>query len=186
MSNLSILHNIAKAHEKIVAIAAAEALRFYKQRFVEQNFVDNSTQTWKPTKGRKALSKTGTLKRSVRIINIANSSTNTTIKIGTSEKYAQIHNQGGKITITPKMRKFFWAKFAELSGAQSKDKKGRTRNNNRNRTISEQAQLFKALALTKKKTITIAKRQFIGHSAQLEKQLNRLIQAKLSQIISQS
>ena len=27
--------------------------------------------------------------------------------------YAAIHNEGGKITVTGKMKKFFWAKFKE-------------------------------------------------------------------------
>ena len=35
------------------------------------------------------------------------------VGIANHNHYAKIHNEGGKILITPKMRRFFWAKFKE-------------------------------------------------------------------------
>lgn len=59
--------------------------------------------------------------------------------------YAALHNEGGVIKVTQKMKKFFWAKYIEAG------KKG------------IQAEQFKALALKKVgDTIAIEQRQFIG------------------------
>lgn len=33
--------------------------------------------------------------------------------------YAAIHNEGGTITVTTKMQRFFWAKYYEASGGQT-------------------------------------------------------------------
>lgn len=35
------------------------------------------------------------------------------VRFSSSVPYAAIHNEGGKITVTGKMKKFFWAKFKE-------------------------------------------------------------------------
>lgn len=35
------------------------------------------------------------------------------VRFKSSEPYTAVHNEGGKITVTPKMKKFFWAKFKE-------------------------------------------------------------------------
>ena len=35
------------------------------------------------------------------------------VRFKSSEPYTALHNEGGKITVTAKMKKFFWAKFKE-------------------------------------------------------------------------
>lgn len=35
------------------------------------------------------------------------------VRFKSSEPYTAVHNEGGKITVTAKMKKFFWAKFKE-------------------------------------------------------------------------
>lgn len=39
------------------------------------------------------------------------------VRFTSSEPYTALHNEGGKITVTGKMKKFFWAKFKETGEA---------------------------------------------------------------------
>lgn len=72
--------------------------------------------------------------------------------------YARIHNEGGSITVpvTPKMRKYAWAMSYTDKGRKDK---------------------WKAIALTKKSEfkITIPKRQYLGWSKTLEKNIIKAI-----------
>ncbi|MBY0244052.1 MAG: phage virion morphogenesis protein [Sphingobacteriaceae bacterium] len=175
------INQIAKAYDRIVSRAGAEGVQFFKQRFTEQNWVDNSTQTWKRSRrpDKRALIGTGVLRRSIRVV----SKSDTRIVIGTDAKYAKIHNEGGKIPITPQMRKYFWAKYYELKGDVSEDKKGRERKNKRNRNLNKQANTFKAMALTKKDSLRIPKRQFMGASAMLNKRIERILHSELQKAL---
>lgn len=67
--------------------------------------------------------------------------------------YAQIHNEGGTIPVTPPMKKYFWAKYYEADEAG----------------LEDVAELWKACALAKE--ITIPQRQFIGNSPELDKKI---------------
>lgn len=39
------------------------------------------------------------------------------VRFSSSLPYTAVHNEGGSITVTPKMKKFFWAKFKETGEA---------------------------------------------------------------------
>ncbi|SFF31970.1 phage virion morphogenesis protein [Thermoflexibacter ruber] len=54
--------------------------------------------------GRGLLIKSGKLRRSIRVASISAD----TVTIAAKEPYAQIHNEGGQIDISPKMRRFFF------------------------------------------------------------------------------
>lgn len=73
--------------------------------------------------------------------------------------YANIHNQGGRIPITTKMRGFFWAKFKE-----TKDP------------------IWRAFALTKKPHIDIPQRQFTGISEYTDQAFDQLVEQTLAQL----
>lgn len=77
--------------------------------------------------------------------------------------YAAIHNSGGKIPVTPKMRKFFWRRYYETSGRMTKLKSGKVSGSKRNVKLSTEAQFYKNMALTKKTHINIPQRQFVGN-----------------------
>lgn len=138
---LKEINNIAKAYDRIISRSGAEAVRFFKRRFDEQNWVDDSTQAWKPRKqerqrkGRKlrgsgkTLIQTGTLRRSIRVV----SKSDTRIIIGTDVPYARIHNEGG------------------MAGRGLKTR--------------------------------IPKRQFMGKSAYLERQIARIMHAEIRNAI---
>ena len=57
------------------------------------------------------LQESGTLRKSIRT-NIRGRS----LVFSSSVPYASIHNEGGTITITRKMQRFFWAKYYENGG----------------------------------------------------------------------
>ena len=73
--------------------------------------------------------------------------------------YANIHNEGGRIPITPKMRAFFWARYKE-----AKDP------------------IYKACALTKKTHIDIPQRQFAGVSQYTDEAFDKVAQQILPQL----
>jgi phage virion morphogenesis protein len=113
------------------------------RRSIMKNFAQGGRpDKWKQSK-RAAAGNGQTLKQSGRLHNsITYAITGRKVTWGTNKIYAAIHNFGGKIKprVTPKMRKFFWAKYFE-----TEDEK------------------WKYLALTVKKrlTINIQKRQYM-------------------------
>ncbi len=76
--------------------------------------------------------------------------------------YAAIHNNGGKIRITPRMRKFFWAMYYKNAGKMTTLKSGNDSKSQRNVTLSAEAQFYKSMALTKKGSFVIPRRRIIG------------------------
>lgn len=77
--------------------------------------------------------------------------------------YASIHNEGGEIAVTAKMKRFFWAMFYKSSEAVSKTKLGADRQNARNERLNAEAAKWRALALMPiGKIIKIPERRFIG------------------------
>jgi phage gpG-like protein len=83
--------------------------------------------------------------------------------------YMALHNEGGEITVTPKMLKFFWAMYYKASNAVTKTKKGKVSNTQRNRKLTTESAIWKNLALMKVGSkIKIPKRQFIGNHPQVD------------------
>jgi phage gpG-like protein len=137
-------------------LVSITALNFFKESFYKQGFTDNTFQKWPdrktPGTGRAILTNTSNLRESLRILE----ATMKKVEIGTSEPYAQIHNDGGilNIPVTAKSRKYFWFMYKATGKS-----------------------MWKALALTKKERLTVKmpKRQFIGESKQLNQQIDDLI-----------
>ena len=94
--------------------------------------------------------------------------------------YAGIHNEGGKIKVTEKMKKFFWAMYYKSSGAikvsTSKTMGEHVKLNDRNKKLAIESQQWKALALMKVGSeITIEQRQFIGDHTQIHTFVKEII-----------
>ena len=101
------------------------AVRFFKDNITErQGFLNSSLELWQ--KGRRMrfrqshdllIGKCNL----VRGINYSVSGDTVIVNvIGTAAKYAEIQNAGGTITVTDKMRRFFWAKYFEIKGHAEK------------------------------------------------------------------
>ena len=127
----------------------------FDRNFQRKAFFD---QAWPPRKMRNPkgsiLMVTGKLRRSIR-----SRVTSDSVVWETSEKYAAIHNYGGTITVTAKMKKFFWYKFKS------------TKNDT-----------WKWMALMKVGAkITIPQRQFLGDHPEVRKRAEAVIQRNLRQ-----
>lgn len=111
--------------------------------------------------------RTGKLRKSLLNPKITQNS----IVWSSSMPYADIHNNGGEIKITPQMRKFFWAMFYKISNA---GKRG---------NLPMQAQMWKALALKKVgETIKIEKRQFIGSHPEVDRHIKEIIKHNFEEL----
>lgn len=120
-------------------------------------------QQWKPRKFQSntgsLMMQSGKLRRSIRASVSGNS-----VRFSSSEPYAAIHNEGGEIAVTAKMKKFFWAKYH-----QTKDEQ------------------WKWLALKKVGSkITIPERRFLGNSPEVEKIVIDIIKENVEQFAKET
>ncbi|WP_308773123.1 phage virion morphogenesis protein [uncultured Bacteroides sp.] len=150
---------------------------FFNQKWARRKFNDD--------RSRGLLVKTGNLRRSIT----GRITSRDSVVIETTEPYAQIHNEGGTITVTRKMKKYFWWKYITITGSKrmkagipvtyserfSRKKDGTLRNTKRNRALTEEAEFYRRMAMKKTGSkITIPKRQFIGNHPDLEKLLKEI------------
>jgi phage gpG-like protein len=135
--------------KKMIDQAGVIAVNFSKQRFVDKNWRDTSTEPWKPRKRTdrgSTLVRSGRLKRSIRKL----VSGNYFVYIGTDVPYAQIHNEGGEINKSVSVK----SHSRTRSGRPTTRVKGHTRN----------------------MKLKIPKRQFLGDSEYLAKGLEMMMQ----------
>lgn len=112
--------------------------------------------------------------------------------------YAAIHNEGGEITVTEKMKRYFWFKYLQIEGSK-RVKEGKTklessygykksgdkRNNKKNRELSDEAAFYKAMALKKVgDKIKIPQRQFIGDSPEVEQIVRDVVEDNIQEYLS--
>jgi phage gpG-like protein len=118
--------------------------------------------------------RTGALRKSIR-----SKVSGTTITWSSSLPYAGIHNEGGEIEVTAKMKRFFWAMYYKSAGAVSYSIKKKAANNTqRNQRLSAEANYWKSLALMKVGAkLKIEKRQFIGDHPQVGVIINHVMAA---------
>lgn len=174
---LRIANSYQKAKKVIPRKMAIYAVNHFKRNFKLQGFQDGSLKKWparagKMRKGNNILIKSGRLRRGVKILRTSGS--RTVIGVGAEIPYARIHNEGGKIKITAKMRRYFFAMYYSMA---ERDDTGKVTSEN------DEAKFWKNMALTKKTHIDVPKRQFIGPSIGLEKGLDKLVIKELQMII---
>lgn len=164
-----------------------EALDEFDRNFEREAFFNDkwARRKYNDDESRGLLIKTGNFRRSItgRITD------RDSVVIETTQPYAKIHNEGGTITVTRKMKKYFWWKYITITGSKrmkagipityserfSRKKDGTLRNTKRNRELTEEAEFYRAMALKKAGSkITIPKRQFIGNHPDLEKLLKEI------------
>lgn len=127
--------------------------------------------------GRAILVDTGKLRQSIR-----SQSTDTSIRFFSDLPYASIHNDGGEIKVTRKMKAFFWHKYYEATGSFGRKKNGERRNDKRTIQLSTEAEFWKCMALMKVgQSIIIPKRQFLGASPEVEQAVKDIIEENLAE-----
>lgn len=99
-------------------------------------------------------------------------------------EYAAIHNEGGTITVTAKMKKYFMYRFIQTAGSMKRTKGGKLSKNQRNQALSREARFYLAMAHKKEgSTIRMPKRQFMGNHPVLAKKINDIIYNELKKFI---
>lgn len=165
--------------KRILSDIRVELGEEFDKNFERQGFF---TEAWKrrksPTRGDgHILVASGDLRRSVQ-----SKSDATSITFYSTSPYAAIHNEGGEIKVTAKMKRFFWHKYYEATGSVSFRKNGAPRQNKKNRQLSENAEFWRAMALMKVgKSIKIPKRTFLGMAPEVEKEVTQIIEQNLTE-----
>ena len=145
---------------------------FFNEKWARRKYNDDTS--------RGLLVQNGTLRRSIK----GEITDHDSVLIYTTELYARIHNEGGTITVTRKMKSHFWKMYYTVTGGKAADgfsknlqrkKNGAPRNNKRNRALTAEAEFYRRMAMKKAGSkITIPKRQFIGNHPDLEKLLKEI------------
>lgn len=151
----------------------------FDKNFERKAFFD---KPWEPTKipNRKGslMMRSGKTRRSLRC-----KQTNNDISWSSSLPHANLMNEGGEIIVTEKMKRFFWAMFYKANGAVSKTEKGDTRNNQRNKKLTEEAATWKALALQKVGAkMKVKQRQFIGDHPQVRQRIEHIVDLNMKEL----
>lgn len=151
----------------------------FDRNFERQAFF---TQAWQRRKspmrpGGHILVSTGALRRSIQSRSDAQS-----ITFYSDLPYAAIHNEGGPIRVTARMRRYFWAKYYEARGSFGHRKNGELRRNKRNQQLGAEAEFWRAMALKKVgSTIMIPRRQFLGMAPEVEREVTQIIEDNLTE-----
>jgi len=159
--------NAAKAYLQNDApeVIGTEAVKHFKKNFVDEGFdgVKWASRKTKVKLQRKVLTGQGNGDHLGDSIDYRVEGR--TIIIYTDKVYAQIHNEGGTITVTPKMKGYFWAMSKQAKEAGD----------------TEMAEQYKAMALSKE--ITIIQRKFMGESPLLTNKIIDKIKRDLTRIL---
>ncbi len=140
------------------------------------------SQAWQRRKspirpGRNILVDTGQLRRS-----ISSRTTENSITFYTTLPYAEIHNEGGEIRVTKKMKRYFWYKYYEATGSFGRKKNGGRRNDRRTRQLSDKAEFWQFMALKKEcSLIRIPRRRFLGTSPEVEQAVREIVEENLNE-----
>ena len=123
---------------------------------------------------------TGRLRQSIQSRTTENS-----ITFFSTEPYAAIHNDGGEIVVTEKMKRYFWHKYYASTGAFGRKKDGSYRRDKRTLQLSDEAEFWKFMALKKVgTTLKIPRRRFLGTSPEVEQAVREIIAENITEYIN--
>lgn len=101
-----------------------------------------------------------------------------------SKPYARIHNEGGEIRVTRKMKGYFFAKLKETRGKYRYKKDGSLRNDKRNRELSDKEAFYRAMALKKVgSVINIPERRYIGHGRATDRIIRDIVSGNMEEYL---
>lgn len=152
----------------------------FDQNFERKAFFDDPWPGVRmPNKRGSLMLRTGRLRRSLRA-RVAGSA----VVFTSSTPYAQLHNAGGKVKVTAKMKRFFWAMYYKNTNAILYDTKSKSAvYNARTRALTNEAAWWKALALKPVGSeLKFPKRQFIGNHPQVKNAIERVIKGREADI----
>ncbi|MDU1892745.1 MAG: hypothetical protein E6767_18855 [Dysgonomonas sp.] len=167
-------------------MVAIESQKFFKDCFQKGGFTDEAFLSWKerlsPLGGKKVLigkDNTMNLMQSIRVLEEGEER----VRVGTDLVYAETHNEGAQITVTDKMKKFWWAMYYEFAGKVRRTQNGRISQSRANLIVNAKAEYCKNMALMKVGSkVKIPKRQFIGESKTLMKQFEEWWEGEMDKL----
>lgn len=147
---------------------------FERQAFFSEAWARHKSPT-RP--GGSILIDTGQLRQS-----ISSRTTENSIIFYTTLPYAAIHNDGGEIVVTKKMKRYFWHKYYEATGSFGRRKDGSLRKNKKNTQLTTEAEFWMFMALKKEgSTIKIPRRQFLGTSPEVEQAVREIVEENITE-----
>lgn len=154
----------------------------FDRNFERQAFFSEAWQRRKsPTRpGGHILVDTGGLRRSIMSYETENS-----IVFRSEHPAAAIHNEGGEIKVTAKMKRFFWYKYYSTTGSFGRRKDGLQRKDKRTVQLSTEAEFWKFMALMKVgSTIKIPRRRFLGTAPEVEQTVRQIIEENITEFFN--
>lgn len=104
------------------------------------------------------------------------------VTFSSDRSYAAIHNNGGEIRVTQRMKGWFWIKYRETVGNFKRKKNGELSKSKAQVKLSTEAEFYKAMALKKVgSVIKIPKRRFLGVSPEVEKIVTEIVNFHLKE-----
>lgn len=156
--------NISTFKKKLLSDINVSVLEQFDRNFERKGFFD---QRWPETRQRNTrgslMLRSGRMRRSLRGHVLPNG-----IGYSSSVPYFSIHNNGGKIKVTQKMRKFFWFQHKQQSGRITELKSGKISGSTRNVQTATQAEFWRNMAMIRSDSITMPQRQVVGHHRKID------------------
>ena len=177
------MNDLAVVFRRILKDIQVEVKDEFDKNFERQGFF---SEKWARRKsplrpGRATLINTGGLRRSVRARVTADG-----VTFYSTHPAADIHNEGGEIKVTARMKRYFWARHYAAVGGFRRKKNGELRNDKRTRRLSGEAAFWKYMALMRVgSVIKIPKRQFLGAASEVEKAVTDIIETRLSEYFNE-
>lgn len=171
--------NIQEFHKNILNDVRIELTEEFDRNFERKAFFDRA---WPRNKliNRKGsmMARTNKLRRGYR-----SKIEGEKIAFSNSMPYASIHNEGGEIKVTMKMKKYFWAMYYQSIGAQRHNVRRTSTNANRNQRLSIEAEQWKALALMPVgKILKIPERRVVGDHPKIREVVENVVNINLTDL----
>ena len=166
--------------KNIISDVRVDLTEEFDRNFERKAFFDKKWRgTNLPNQRGSLLMRSGKLRRS-----IISKQSGTQVGWSSSLPYATINNEGGEITVTEKMKSFFWAMYYKSSNAIVFNvRKKAAANTTRNRKLSAEAQQWRNLALQKVGSkMKIEQRQFIGDHPIVRQRTEDIIGANFNEL----
>ncbi|WP_289770901.1 phage virion morphogenesis protein [Duncaniella muris] len=177
-----MMNNYEQIIKNILRDIQVEMTDEFDRNFERQAFFSEAWQRRKsPTRpGGHILVDSGGLRQSIMSYQTENS-----IVFRTEHPAAAIHNEGGEIKVTAKMKRFFWYKYCSATGSFGRRKDGSIRKDKRTVQLSTEAEFWKFMALMKVgSTIKIPRRQFLGNAPEVEQTVREIIEENITEFFN--
>lgn len=191
--------NPSDIFKNILSDVRIDATQHFDRNFERKAFFNRKWPDTKHPNARGSLMmRSGKLRRSIQSKIQGNQ-----IVFTSSLPYAKIHNDGGEVVVTEKMKRFFWAMYYKSAGAVSKSilqkdgsrvlfvstesksrmKKQAGSNSERAKRLNAESKYWRSLALMKLGAkIKIEQRQFIGDHPVIRGVITRAVNNNLKEL----